>query len=293
MAETPQDLIAQIRREPPDKIELTSTTTESGSFQKYVIWRHENILYSQVDRIQVKRSGKEILHPGKTYSHNFPSIDALLEEAERKLKIRMKQGYLPNNRPLEVKREVILLSLETQIALFKKCGIEMSANFSIAKLLKVTNREDLEACPYIELIHSLSTPPDRPSRKYRSPQLWSLDQECIYEKGDYTRQLTEFIRITNGDLILQDVKESFQPEMGIVTLTFAISDQQFHYIFKLNDDWLDPHFFDMLDEIERRLKVQKYWYSLAPDHEVLAWLSPEHALKLEQAAKLEFTRLFV
>lgn len=91
-----------------------------------------------------------------------------------------------------------------------------------------------------------------------SPNVWHFDTECIEDHGDYARIATRMADMTQGSLVLTDVKDYVDVQAGKAWLEFTCADQPFHIDCEVTDDWVDTgifrHFVDLLaDRDPKRL----------------------------------------
>ncbi|MFG0313381.1 MAG: hypothetical protein ACF8LL_04245, partial [Phycisphaerales bacterium] len=87
-------------------------------------------------------------------------------------------------------------------------------------------------------------------------QLFTLDTECIEDRGDYTRVFRDLERLFQGEMSLTDLEDEVDIDQGRARISFSTHGQSFEHAFEQKDDWLSEEAIrfwgDVVNEIRQK-----------------------------------------
>jgi hypothetical protein len=148
------------------------------------------------------------------------------------------------------KRSEEPLSLELKLAILAESGISLSPPFTAQDLLASWPREEFEKPGFTMTLVGLGMTEERPPWRNHCVNVWHFDTECIEDNGSYVRIAERMAELTQGALVIENVRDQVDLEEGTASLDFEYSGKPIHIEFKVNDDRVDPsvfsHFVRML-----------------------------------------------
>jgi hypothetical protein len=160
------------------------------------------------------------------------------------------------------------LTLEQKLATLAACGLSLAPPFTVQDLLESWPREQFEKPGFTMALVGLGMTEERPPWRNHCVNVWHFDTECIEDDGSYVRIAERMAELTQGGLVLENVRDQVDPEEGTASLDFEQSGKRVHISFEVNDDWADPavfsHFVQML-EVSDPAKVFLYYDTQGQD----------------------------
>jgi len=135
------------------------------------------------------------------------------------------------------------LTLEQKLAILAECGLSLSPPFTAQDLLESWSREEFEESGFNLTLGGLGMTEEQPSWRNHSVNVWHFDSECIEDHGAYVRIAERMAELTQGSLVIENVRDEVDIEAGIATLDFEHHGKRVHIALKVNDDWADPAVF--------------------------------------------------
>jgi hypothetical protein len=151
-----------------------------------------------------------------------------------------------------------LPTLEDKLATLKKCGIGLTPPYTVKDLLDDSDREALENPGYDELLIELGAEEEEPYRKL-SANVWYFDTEAISEPGDYKLIAERMMEMTQGSLILQDIKDYVDLDKSEAWLSFTFNRRPIKMNLAVNDDWVDAAVFRKFVELLKEADPSKIY----------------------------------
>ena len=149
-------------------------------------------------------------------------------------------------------------SLEEKLATLKKCGIGLTPPYTVKDLLESIDRQTLEMPGYDMLLVSLGSSDEEPYRKL-SVNVWYLDTETIYDNGDYKQIAERLVEMTQGALVLQDIKDHVDFSKAEAWISFTFKGRPMKVNLAINDDWVDTRIFAMFVELLKESDPSKIY----------------------------------
>lgn len=132
------------------------------------------------------------------------------------------------------------LTLERKLEILAECGLRLAAPFTVQDLLESWSRENFEKPGFNLTLVGLGMTEERPPWRNHSVNVWHFDTECIEDNGSYVRIAQRMAEMTQGSLVIENVRDQVDLEAGIANLSFEHSGHPVSLDFKVNDDWVDP-----------------------------------------------------
>ena len=139
-------------------------------------------------------------------------------------------------------------TLEDKLAILKNCGIALAPSYTIKDLLHDEDRQSFEKPGWDSLLISLGASEEEPERKL-AINVWYFDTETIYDNGDYKQIAERLAEMTQGSLLLQDVKDHVNCEERHAWVSFTFKGRPTKINLKVNGDWVDPAIFTKFVEL--------------------------------------------
>ena len=145
-------------------------------------------------------------------------------------------------------------TLEQKLAILAECGLSLALPFTAQDLLESWPRERFEKPGFTLALVGLGMTEERPPWRNHCVNVWHFDTECIEDDGSYLRIAERMAELTQGTLVLENVRDHVDLEAGIASLDFEHSGEPVHIDLSVNDDWVDPavfsHFVRMLSMLD-------------------------------------------
>lgn len=139
-------------------------------------------------------------------------------------------------------------TLEDKLATLKSCGIALAPSYTIRDLLQDDDRQSFEKPGFDSLLITLGASEEEPERKL-AINVWYFDTETIYENGDYKLIAERLAEMTQGSLLLQDVKDHVDCNERRAWVSFRFKGRPMKMNLKVNGDWVDPTIFTKFVEL--------------------------------------------
>ncbi len=141
------------------------------------------------------------------------------------------------------KRGSAPITLEQKLESLARLGLKLASPFTAQDLLESWNRQEFEQPGFDLTLVGLGMTEERPPWRNHCVNAWHFDTECIEDSGSYVRIARRIAELTQGSLVLTNVRDSVDIEGGLATLDFEHSGKTVHIDCKVNDDWVDPTVF--------------------------------------------------
>lgn len=147
------------------------------------------------------------------------------------------------------KRSAKRPTLEQKLAMLAGYGLTLAAPFTVEDLLESWSREQLEAPGFRLVLAALGMTEERPPWRNHCVNVWHFDTECIEDNGSYTDIAERMVELTQGALVLENLRDQVDIEAEIASLDFDYAGEPMHIDLKVNNDWADPAVFSLFVRI--------------------------------------------
>ena len=148
--------------------------------------------------------------------------------------------------------------LEDKLATLNNCGIALTPPYTMKDLLAADDRQTLEKPGYDNLLIDLGASEEEPYRKL-AINVWYFDTEAIYENGDYKRIAERLAEMTQGSLVLQDIKDHVNCAERNSWVAFTFKGRPMKIKLAVNGDWVDATIFTKFVELLKESDPEKIY----------------------------------
>jgi hypothetical protein len=135
------------------------------------------------------------------------------------------------------------LTLEQKLDILADCGFRLSKPFTPENLLESWGRDAFEQPGFELVLVSLGIMEEYEPWRNHCDNLWHFDSECIEDHGDYKRIAERMVEMTQGDLVLENIKDYVNIEESTAWLSYIYQGKPIKLLLSVNDDWVDWHVF--------------------------------------------------
>ncbi len=194
-----------------------------------------------------------------------------------------------NNKPISGN-----VTIQEQYETFKQLGFVLNDGIDFSEVLKLcptnyTAKEPPYHHLYIILGQSTEAEPWTPFTN----QCWNFDIEAIEDHGSYIDILNNISRITNGELVFENVEDYVDIDEETAWVSFTCRGDKYKWDLVVDNDWTDGRLFDKIQELTVKYNTKgkfTYFNTYGQDF-VLGFHTPEALDKIRQATGLEIVRL--
>ncbi len=177
------------------------------------------------------------------------------------------------------------LTPEQKLEILERGGLKLASPFTARDLIDSLNREQLEEPGFALTLACLGMSEERPPCRNYCVNVWQFDTECIEGSGSYVRIAERMAELTQGSLVVENVRDYVDEEAGLAILEFEHEGKTVHIDCKVQDDCVDPkvfgHFVRLLASSDPS-KVFLY-YDTGGQEAILACVSRDESAMLKQA----------
>lgn len=141
------------------------------------------------------------------------------------------------------------LTLEQKLELLAECGLTLAEPFTVEDLLSSFSREEFEVPGFNMVLFGLAMTEEEEPWRNHSANLWHFDTECIEDHGDYKRIAERMAEMSQGALILENVKDYVDLAKESAWLSFTFHGEPIKVVYRVDEDWVDPKVFDKFVEL--------------------------------------------
>ncbi|MEM6398451.1 MAG: hypothetical protein AAF741_19030 [Bacteroidota bacterium] len=127
--------------------------------------------------------------------------------------------------------------------------------------------------------------------KYIPDLILHFDQELGNLTNPYGELTNEYGRISRGDFNPKNIEDSFPiGASNIADLSFTCQGKKFKFQFKIDNDWIDPYFYEAIDKVVRQVNLPGKFYFL-PSYDQAAkiiYLLPDQKKTLLESGAISF-----
>jgi hypothetical protein len=180
-------------------------------------------------------------------------------------------------------------TFEEQLETFKQLGFVLNPGIDTSVLnCWPGGHKAFEDLPYHLMYQTLGQTIERKPWTPLTNKVWDFDLEAIEDHGDYINVMKNISRITNGELIFEDIKDYVDIEEGKAWVSFKCNGDNYKWDLKVNDDWADGDLFDKVQELTNTYKTKGRFtfFNTGGQDFVLGYCTPNELDKLRQATGL-------
>jgi len=129
-----------------------------------------------------------------------------------------------------------------QIKIMISIGIDYDKSIN---LLDIFDKKQYEEEPFILLLSALGSK-DEKSDKYISNDIYYLDTECIAGNGSYKEIFENLMRISKNTLQVKNIEDKVDFDKNEAWIKFKLGKNTIKLNLEIDNDWMDPNFFNKL-----------------------------------------------
>ena len=185
-------------------------------------------------------------------------------------------------------------NFEEQLKTFYELGFELNDGVDTSDINRWENgHNEFEEQPYHLMYMTLGQTIEREPWTPITNKCWDFDLEAIEDHGAYIEIMKNISRITNGDIIFENLKDYVDIEEGKAWVSFTCNGDDFKWDLKVDDDWADGDLFDKVQALTEKYKTKgKFTYFNTGGQDfVLGYYNPEELEKIKKATGLDIVLL--
>ncbi len=185
-------------------------------------------------------------------------------------------------------------TFQEQLDTFKELGFTLNSGVDTSDINRWQNGfKEFEDLPYQLMYQTLGQTIEREPWTPLTNKCWNFDLEAIEDHGAYIDIMQNISRLTNGDLIFENLEDYVDIEENIAWVAFTCNGDNYKWNLKVDDDWADADLFDMVQDLAHKYKTRgrfTYFDTSGQDF-VLGYHSNEELDLIQQKTGLEIVWL--
>lgn len=149
------------------------------------------------------------------------------------------------------------MTLEQKLARLEECGFKLADPFTVHDLLQSWDRAEYEKPGWEAVLTGLAITEEQEPWRPHCANLYLIDTECIEDHGDYKTIAEELVRIAQGSLPLDNIKDFVEVDNGKAWLSFKYKGEETRIDCRVDDDWLDPDIFTVFKNVLEKADSSK------------------------------------
>jgi hypothetical protein len=147
-------------------------------------------------------------------------------------------------------------TFQEQLETFKELGFTLNKGVDTTDINRWQGgHKEFEDQPYHLLYQTLGQTIEREPWTPITNKCWDFDLEAIEDHGAYIEIMENISRITNGDLIFENLKDYVDIEEKKAWVSFTCKGHNYKWNLKVDDDWADGDLFDKVQELADKYKT--------------------------------------
>jgi hypothetical protein len=148
-------------------------------------------------------------------------------------------------------------TFQEQLEIFKELGFTLNKGIDTTDINRWQGgHKEFEDQPYHLLYQTLGQTIEREPWTPITNKCWDFDLEAIEDHGAYIDIMENISRITNGDLIFENLKDYVDIEEKKAWVSFTCKGDNYKWNLKVDDDWADGDLFDKVQELAEKYKTK-------------------------------------
>jgi hypothetical protein len=187
-------------------------------------------------------------------------------------------------------------SFDEQLKTFTELGFKLNEGIDTSDINRWGNgHKEFEDQPYHLMYMTLGQTIEREPWTPITNKCWDFDLEAIEDHGAYVEIMENISRITNEDLMFENIKDYVDLEEGKAWVSFTCNGDNYKWNLKVDDDWADGNLFDKVQDLTVKYKTKgKFtFFNTGGQDFVLGYSTPEELEKIKSATGLDIVWLKV
>ncbi len=185
-------------------------------------------------------------------------------------------------------------TFEQQFETFKQLGFALNEGVSISDINRWQGgHKEFEDLPYHLMYQTLGSTIEREPWTPLTNKCWDFDTEAIEDHGAYIDIMRNISRITNGELIFENITDYVDIDEETAWVAFTCKGDNYKWNLKVDNDWVDGDLFDKVQELTDKYKTKgKFtFFNTGGQAFVLGYATPEELENIRNATGLEIVWL--
>jgi hypothetical protein len=185
-------------------------------------------------------------------------------------------------------------TFEEQLETFKQLGFNLNTGTDTSDINRWQGgHKEFEDQPYHLMYQTLGLTIEREPWTPLTNKCWDFDLEAIEDHGAYVDIMKNISRITNGDLVFENIQDYVDIEEGKSWVSFTCKGDSYKWDLKVDNDWADGDLFDKVQALTEKYKTKgKFtFFNTGGQDFVLGYYTSEELEKIKQATGLEIVWL--
>ena len=181
-----------------------------------------------------------------------------------------------------------------QLEVFRELGFSFNEGVDTSDINRWEGgHKEFEDQPFHLLYQTLGQTIEREPWTPITNKCWDFDLEAIEDHGAYVGIMKNISRITNGELVFENIQDYVNIEEGKAWVSFTCKGDNYKWNLKVDNDWADGDLFDKVQALAEKNKTKgKFtFFNTGGQNFVLGYHSSEELEKIRQATGLEIVWL--
>jgi hypothetical protein len=185
-------------------------------------------------------------------------------------------------------------TFEQQFETLKQLGFILNSGTDTSDINRWPGgHKEFEEPPFHLMYQTLGQTIEREPFTPLTNKIWDFDLEAIEDHGAYIDIMKNISRITNGDLIFENIKDYVDIDEGKAWVSFTCKGEDYKWDLKVDNDWADGDLFDRVQSLTDKYKTKgKFtFFNTGGQDFVLGYCTSDELEKIRQATGLEIVWL--
>lgn len=185
-------------------------------------------------------------------------------------------------------------TFDQQLETFKQLGFTLNPNIDTSDInCWQGGLKEFEDNPYTTMYQTLGLTIEREPWTPLTNKCWNFDLEAIEDHGAYIEIMKNISRITNGDLIFENIEDYVDIYEGKAWVSFTCKGDRYKWDLKVDNDWADGDLFDKVQTLTDKYKTKgKFtFFNTGGQNIVLGYSTSEELEKIRETTGLEIVWL--
>jgi len=148
-------------------------------------------------------------------------------------------------------------SFQEQFEIFTELGFTLNQGVDTSDINRWEGGyKEFEELPFSLMYQTLGLTIEEEPWTPITNKCWDFDLEAIEDHGDYIDIMKNISRITNGELIFENLEDYVDIEEGKAWISFTCQGDKYKWNLKVDNDWADGSLFDKVQELAEKYRTK-------------------------------------
>lgn len=185
-------------------------------------------------------------------------------------------------------------TFQEQLETFKELGFNFNQGIDSSDINRWEGgHKEFEDQPYHLMYQTLGQTIEREPWTPITNKCWDFDLEAIDDHDAYVDIMKNISRITNGDLIFENISDYVDIDKGKAWVSFTCNGDNYKWDLKVDNDWADGSLFDRVQELAYKYKTRGLFtfFNTGGQDFVLGYYTKEELETIRQKTGLDIVWL--